>query len=77
MQRTPLLISSLLRYGTLVHAEQKVITWTGEGSREMTYAAVGRRAAQLAHALRGLGVDGDQRVGTFMWNNAEHLVTYL
>ena len=77
MQRTPLLISSLLRYGTLVHAEQKVITWTGEGSREMTYAGVGRRAAQLAHALRGLGVDGDQRVGTFMWNNAEHLITYL
>ena len=77
MQRTPLLISSLLRYGTLVHAEQKVITWTGEGSREITYAEVGRRAAQLAHALRGLGIDGDQRVGTFMWNNAEHLVTYL
>src|SRR6201996_5274799 len=35
------------------------------------------RAARLANALRSLGVDGDQRVGTFMWNNAEHLEAYL
>jgi fatty-acyl-CoA synthase len=77
MQHTPLLISSLLRFGTTVFAEQKVITWTGEGSRELTYAEVGQRAAQLSHALRKLGIDGDQRVGTFMWNNAEHLITYL
>ena len=43
----------------------------------MSYAEVGRDAARLAHALRDLGVTGDQRVGTFMWNNAEHLVAYL
>ena len=77
MQRTPLLISSLMRYGALVHADQKVITWTGDGSRSITYRQVGEQAAQLAHALRSLGVTGDQRVGTFMWNNAEHLITYL
>ena len=43
----------------------------------MTYAEVGEQAARLAHALRALGVTGDERVGTFMWNNAEHLVAYL
>ncbi len=37
----------------------------------------GARAAQLASALRELGVDGDQRVATLMWNNAEHLEAYL
>ncbi len=43
-----------------------------------TYAEVGAAAARLAHALRDdLGVTGDQRVATFMWNNAEHLVAYL
>ena len=42
-----------------------------------TYAEVGARAARLAHALRGLGVTGDERVGTFMWNNQEHLEAYL
>ena len=69
MQETPLSIATLVRYGTTVHGSSEVITWTGEGARSATYAEVGRRAAQLAHALRGLGVRGDDRVGTFMWNN--------
>ncbi len=77
MQSTPLLISQLLRYGTTVHADQEVITWTPEGGRSMTYGDVGRKAAQLAPALRGIGITGDQRVATFMWNNAEHLISYL
>ena len=77
MQSPPLLISQILQYGSTLHADQEVITWTGEGSRRMTYAEVGTRSAQLAHALRGLGVTGDQRVATFMWNNAEHLMAYL
>ena len=77
MQRTPLLISSILRFGTTLHGDQEVVTWTAEGPRRASYAEVGRQAAQLAHALRGLGVSGDDRVATFMWNNAEHLTAYL
>jgi len=77
MQTTPLLISHLLRYGTTVHADQEVVTWTADGPRRMSYAEVGTRAAQLAGALRKLGITGDQRVATFMWNNAEHLIAYL
>ncbi|WP_024794325.1 long-chain fatty acid--CoA ligase [Tomitella biformata] len=77
MQDAPLSISQLLRHGSSVHGEQEVITWTGEESKRVSYAEVGRRCAKLAHALRGLGVTGDQRVGTFMWNNSEHLEAYL
>jgi len=77
MQETPLLISRILLFGTQVHAEQEVVTWTADGARRTSYAEVGTKAAQLANALRGLGIDGDQRVSTFMWNNAEHLVAYL
>jgi fatty-acyl-CoA synthase len=77
MQESPLLISRILQFGTQVHADQEVVTWTAHGARHTSYAQVGTQAAQLAHALRGLGVDGDQRVATFMWNNAEHLVSYL
>ena len=77
MQDTPLLISRILLNGTRMHADQEAVTWTAEGPRRTSYAEVGRKAAQLAHALRGLGIDGDQRVATFMWNNAEHLVSYL
>ena len=77
MQETPLLISRILMSGSKLHADQEVVTWTAQGARRMSFAEVGKQAAQLAHALRGLGIDGDQRVATFMWNNAEHLVSYL
>jgi fatty-acyl-CoA synthase len=77
MQESPLLISRILLSGTQLHADQEVVTWTAQGARRTSYAEVGTQAAQLANALRALGIDGDQRVATFMWNNAEHLVTYL
>ena len=40
-------------------------------------ARSGEQAARLANALRRLGITGDQRVATFMWNNQEHLEAYL
>src|SRR5919202_1759408 len=71
MQDGQLSIANLLRHGSRVHANAEVVTWTGTESRRTTYAGVAKEAARLAHALRGLGVTSDQRVGTFMWNNAE------
>jgi acyl-CoA synthetase (AMP-forming)/AMP-acid ligase II len=78
MMDLPLQISRLLEHGSTVHGESEVVTWTGEGARRTTYKEVGALSAQLAHALHDdLGVRGDDRVATFMWNNAEHLVAYL
>jgi fatty-acyl-CoA synthase len=77
MQDTPLSIAQLVRYGSTVHGASEVITWTGDGYRTETYAELGKRAARLANALRGLGITGDERVATFMWNNAEHMEAYL
>src|SRR5277367_7081245 len=77
MHSVPLTITAILRHGTRVHGARKVTTATGDGYREHTYAEIGRHTAQLANALRRIGVTGDQRVGTFMWNNAEHLAAYL
>ncbi|GAA3759792.1 long-chain fatty acid--CoA ligase [Plantactinospora mayteni] len=78
MMDAPLLVSRILEHGSTVHGTAEVATWRGDGSRRMTYAEVGATAARLAHALRDdLGVTGDQRVATFMWNNAEHLVAYF
>src|SRR5487761_495125 len=78
MMDYPLTIATVMRYGTTVFGDKEVVTCAGdEPSRRRSYAAVGERTARLANALRSLGVDGDQRVGTFMWNNAEHLEAYL
>jgi fatty-acyl-CoA synthase len=77
MMDVPLTVTSLMRYGTSAYADREVVTCTSSGTRRQTYAETGARAAQLANALRSLGVDGDQRVATLMWNNAEHLEAYL
>jgi acyl-CoA synthetase (AMP-forming)/AMP-acid ligase II len=77
MQDFPLTVTGILRHGTGWHANRKVITATGDGYREASYGAIAERVAQLAHGLRGLGITGDERVATFMWNNQEHLEAYL
>ncbi|HMH93079.1 MAG TPA: long-chain fatty acid--CoA ligase [Streptosporangiaceae bacterium] len=77
MMDTPLTISTILRYGSTAYAGREVITATPDGVRRRTYGELGARAGRLASALRSLGIDGDQRVATLMWNNAEHLEAYL
>ncbi|OBK25101.1 long-chain fatty acid--CoA ligase [Mycobacterium asiaticum] len=77
MQEYPLTITAIMRHGCGVHGLREVVTATGDGYRRTTYHELGQQAAQLANALRRIGVTGDQRVATFMWNNAEHLAAYL
>jgi fatty-acyl-CoA synthase len=76
MQDGQLSLARLLRHGATVHSQSEVITWTGSEGRRENYGELGRHTARLANALRSLGITGDQRVGTFMWNNAEHLAAY-
>ena len=77
MQNVPLTVAEILRYAVRVHGDRQVTTATGDGFRHASYREVGRRAARLANALRRIGIDGDQRVATFMWNNQEHLEAYV
>ncbi len=77
MQEHPLLISQILEYGTTVHADSEVVTWTPDGPRRSSYGDMGQDCKRLANALARLGVGGDERVATFMWNNEEHLELYL
>ncbi len=67
----------LFRYGRQVHAKSKIITFTGDGYIESTFAQVADRADQLAAALARLGVKQGDRVGTFMWNNQTHMEAYF
>ncbi|MEE1930185.1 long-chain fatty acid--CoA ligase [Streptomyces sp. TRM 70351] len=79
MQDVPLNVSRILTHGAKVHANAQVITWTGGGEpQRRSFAEIGARSAQLAHGLRDeLGVTGDERVATLMWNNGEHMEAYL
>ncbi|MEY9965637.1 fatty-acyl-CoA synthase [Streptacidiphilus sp. MAP12-16] len=78
MQDVPLTVGRILAHGASIHGTSTVATWDGEKAVARSFAEVGARAAQLAHALRDeLGVTGDQRVATLMWNNTEHQEAYL
>jgi fatty-acyl-CoA synthase len=77
MMDVPLTVTAIMRYGTSAYADREVVTCTSSGTRRQSYGITGAKAAQLANALRSLGIDGDQRVATLMWNNAEHLEAYL
>jgi fatty-acyl-CoA synthase len=78
MMDAPLTVAGILRYGQQWHASREVVTETADGSRRRaSFADVGARAAQLANGLAALGIAGDQRVGTYMWNNQEHVEAYF
>ncbi|GAA5099436.1 long-chain fatty acid--CoA ligase [Nocardia iowensis] len=77
MQDEPLSLATLLRYASTFVGDSTVSTWTGTGVRTMTYRELGADAARLANALRELGIGIGDRVGTFMWNNNEHMVAYI
>ncbi|MBF6248323.1 AMP-binding protein, partial [Nocardia elegans] len=77
MQDEPLSLATLLKYAATFQGESTVSTWTGDGVRTMTYRELGAEAARLANALSGLGIGVGDRVGTFMWNNNEHMVAYI
>ncbi|MEW2303341.1 long-chain fatty acid--CoA ligase [Streptomyces sp. NPDC006655] len=79
MQDVPLLISRILTHGSTIHGASQVTTWTGAAEpQRRSFAEIGARAAQLAHALHDdLGVRDDDRVATLMWNNAEHTEAYF
>lgn len=77
MMDVPLTTTAIMRHGSTVHATATVRTLQLDGSVKVgTFAEIGRRAAQLANALRARGVVADQRVATFMWNNQEHVEAY-
>src|SRR5690242_3993235 len=77
MQDFPLSIAAILRHGERVYAGSECVTWTEDGPRRATFAAVGANAARLAHGLAELGIGNSDRVGTFCWNGQEHLEAYL
>ncbi|MFE9990545.1 long-chain fatty acid--CoA ligase [Streptomyces sp. NPDC005381] len=78
MQDVPLTVTRILVHGARIHGESQITTWTGDGEpHRRSFREAGARANQLAHALRDdLGVTGDERVATLMWNNAEHVEAY-
>ena len=77
MMQMPLSISSLIRHAARHAGDVEVVSRRVEGDiHRSTYAAVERRARQLAQALTRLGCVAGDRVGTLAWNGHRHLEIY-
>jgi fatty-acyl-CoA synthase len=77
MQDYPLTIRAIMRHGAQVYGTSECVTWTGAGTRRVTYAQVAQNAGRLAAALARLGIKPGDPVATFCWNNTEHLEAYF
>jgi fatty-acyl-CoA synthase len=73
MQTTPLTIKPIFeRLGT-IYADGRIYS----PEREMTYGEFSERVLKLCTALKGLGIEPGDRVGSFAFNTARHLELYF
>ncbi|GGO74307.1 long-chain fatty acid--CoA ligase [Bowmanella pacifica] len=74
----PLNVSDILLHMRRVHAGQQVVSVGADGTIHHTsYENVTDRVAQLANALKGLGVQVGDCLSTLAWNDQRHLEIYF
>ena len=77
MMHYPLTLDRILEHANRMFPTKRIITkLPGGAMHEYTYADLYRRAKRLANVLVRLGVEPGDRVGTFGWNNFQHLEMY-
>ncbi|HLL57464.1 MAG TPA: long-chain fatty acid--CoA ligase [Rubrobacteraceae bacterium] len=73
-----LTIPAILKRADELYSEREVVTRRPDKSfHRYTYADFVSRSKKLAVALRGLGVESGDRVGTLAWNTYQHLEAYF
>src|SRR5487761_903069 len=72
-----LLVQRLLWRAEKVFPSKEVLCRESGGCHSYTYAEYGVRARKLAQALRGLGVQAGDRIGTLAWNTHRHFEAYF
>lgn len=77
MQDRPLLISSLIEHAATFHPNTEVVSRLPEGMvHRTTWKGVRDRSRQVANAMKALGIQQGDRVGTLAWNSYRHLALY-
>lgn len=77
MMNYQLTIDRILEHGYRLYPHKKIWTKLPNGSfHHYTFADFYRRVKRLANVLESLGVTVGDRVGTFAWNNYQHLEMY-
>ncbi|GAC1570890.1 MAG: 3-(methylthio)propionyl-CoA ligase [Candidatus Elarobacter sp.] len=76
MSDLPLSIKAIFEHAMRAHPHKHIISRDGADVRRFTYTEFGRRVAQLANVLHGLGIKPGDRVASFAWNGHRHLELY-
>ena len=77
MMDYPLTLNSILDHANRVYGHKKIYTRLPDGStHSYTYSDLHRRSKLLASALTKRGINAGDRLGTFGWNNYQHLEQY-
>src|SRR5438445_912942 len=77
MQHDELILTRILERALAFYPRQQIVTKTASGIHRETYEEFGERVARLANALKGLGVEPGDRVGSFGFNTSRHLELYF
>ncbi len=78
MMEFPLTLDVLVRRAIERTGHVEIVSRRADRRLERTtFGAVAQRAQRLARALVQAGINPGDRVGTLMWNHAEHLEAYL
>src|SRR5262245_53282877 len=73
----PLTLQLVFDRGTRLFPDREIVTG-GLGARHRyTYRDFGERVHRMASALKKLGLQPGERVGTFGWNHYRHLEMYF
>ena len=77
MMNWQLTLDKLIEHANRLYPHKGVTTMQPDGSlHRMTYGEMYKRVKRLAKALVQLGIEPGDRVGTFAWNNYQHLELY-
>jgi acyl-CoA synthetase (AMP-forming)/AMP-acid ligase II len=76
MMDVPLTIRGILEHAVRNHPKREIVSRDGAGMARYTYREFGARVAQLANALRRMGIKPGDRVASFAWNTHRHLELY-
>ena len=77
MMNVQLNVGSLLEHSERFFAKKVVVSRTLSGIHRLTYAEIGERTRRLMSALKDLGVEKGDRIGTLAWNHHRHLEVYF
>jgi len=77
MMDFPLTLRHFLERSHQLFADREVVERTPTGVERSSYGAIYQRCGRLANALRRLGIQPGDRVGSFSWNTIRHLEVYL